>query len=46
MRNHVVRHAFEALPVTVLSTPAGRMVLRVLERNSQPRNTNKKGGKK
>ena len=34
MRNRAMRHAFEALPQSVLSTPIGRMVFRVLQRNA------------
>jgi hypothetical protein len=41
-----MKHAFEALPQTVLGTPVGRMVFRVLQRNVMNKGNNRKGGKK
>lgn len=34
MRNQVMRHAFESLPQTVLDTPVGRMIFRVMQRQA------------
>lgn len=44
-KNLVMKHAFEALPSTVLSTPVGQQVYRVMVRNKGQQQVNRKGTK-